>query len=170
MVHFNKIFLMVVFISAYANSGGGGIPVCPPLCMQPCLCMVRTCVSSCPPLDFWKVNTSYTPSPPLIHFGNSQYAPMATFSVYSTDHHHHHSSSPFSPPPSLPCLSMCCPWRSRCCGGVTGWGWVSCPAWVSGQDCIHFCSTSDRTLPRSHWQHSTVSLWTSPSLPTLWSE
>ena len=34
MVHFNKIFLMVVFISAYANSGGGGegIPVPPSVC------------------------------------------------------------------------------------------------------------------------------------------
>ena len=31
-------------------------------------------------LDFWKVNT-YTPSPPL-HFGNSQFATLATFSVF----------------------------------------------------------------------------------------
>ena len=36
-----------------------------------------------PPLDFCKVNISYTPSPPL-HFGNSQFAPPSH--IFCTQH------------------------------------------------------------------------------------
>ena len=48
MVHFNKIFIMVVFISAYANSGRGGTqaggegnPSAPPSVCNPELCRIK---------------------------------------------------------------------------------------------------------------------------------